>query len=75
VPPYELSQSPAWADQSTLVAGGCPEMPMFDQSCLVRHTDIREPHEKPGTEMVASRMPEIRLPASTSADTLARSPR
>jgi hypothetical protein len=33
-----------------LAAAGCPEMPMFNESCIVRHTDIRKPHEKPGAE-------------------------
>lgn len=56
-----------------LAADGCPEMPMFNESCIVRHTDIRKPHEKPGRKMVADRMQEIALPGSTSGDTLAQS--
>ena len=57
-----------------LAAGGCAEMPMFNESCIVRHMDIRKPHEKPGAEMVANRMQDIALPGSTSGDTLADRP-
>jgi hypothetical protein len=49
-----------------LTAGGCPEMPMFNESCIVRRTDIRKPHEKPGRKMVADRMPEIALPVGAN---------
>jgi hypothetical protein len=30
-----------------LAAGGCAEMPMFNQSGIVRHTDIQKLYEKP----------------------------
>jgi hypothetical protein len=30
-----------------LAAGGCAEMPMFNESGIVRNTDIHELHDKP----------------------------
>jgi hypothetical protein len=53
VPPCELSQSPAWADQSMLRASRCAKMPMFNESCIVRHTHERKARAENGCEPTA----------------------
>jgi hypothetical protein len=54
-----------------LAAAGCPEMPMFNESCIVRHTDIRKPHEKPAAEKgCVPNAKKTALSGSTSGDTL-----
>jgi len=59
-----------------LAAAECPEMPMFHESCIVRHTDIRKPHEKPGGgKWLRTGCKKIALPGSTSGDTLGQSSR
>ena len=54
-----------------LAADGCPEMPMFNESCIVRHMDIRKPHDSRGREWLRIerkvlrcrvRLPAIRWP-------------
>jgi hypothetical protein len=56
-----------------LAAGGCAEMPMFNESCIVRHMDIRKPHESRGRKWLRTECKIFALPGSTSGDTLARS--